>query len=154
MHDQMGGDESDVIPFARDTRVSAPNADQLDKAGQTILQLLHKAAEVAEENSRHALDTAQKLSEQLRDAEDRIAEVEAEITAQRDRADREQRQRPNLLEIAAMRARWKEERPIVCASDSVFLVLGEEFTKNAQPSVARSAEASLSPAEALTDVLA
>ena len=60
--------------------------DQLDKAGQTILQLLHKAAGVAEENSRHALDTAQKLSEQLRDAEDRIAEVEAEITAQRDRA--------------------------------------------------------------------
>jgi hypothetical protein len=78
MHGQIGGDtyESDVIPFARD----APNdADQLDKAGQTILQLLHRAAGVAEENSRHVVETAQKLSHQLRAAEDRIAELEAEV---------------------------------------------------------------------------
>jgi hypothetical protein len=54
------------------------SADQLDKAGQTILQMLHRAAGVAEENSRHALETAQKLSHQLRAAEDRIAELEAE----------------------------------------------------------------------------
>ena len=67
MHGQIGGDETDVIPFARAAKGSAPNgADQLDKAGQTILQLLHKAAGVAEENSRHALETAQKLSHQLR----------------------------------------------------------------------------------------
>jgi hypothetical protein len=38
-----------VIPFAP---ASTPgNADQLDRAGQTILQLLNKAAGVAEENS-------------------------------------------------------------------------------------------------------
>ena len=41
-----------------------------------------------EENSRHALETAQKLSHQLRAAEDRIAELEAEVTAYRDRAER------------------------------------------------------------------
>ena len=40
------------------------------------------------QNSRHALDLAQKLSHQLRAAEDRIAELEAEATAYRDRADR------------------------------------------------------------------
>ena len=56
------------------------DADQLDKAGQTILSLLHKAAGVAEENSRHALDMAQKLSHQLRAAENRIAELEAELS--------------------------------------------------------------------------
>jgi predicted ribosome quality control (RQC) complex YloA/Tae2 family protein len=89
MPGQISGDESDVIPFARANTGSAPNgADLLDKAGQTILQLLHRAAGVAEENSRHALDTAQKLSQQLHAAEDRIAELEAEVTAYRDRAER------------------------------------------------------------------
>ena len=42
----------------------------------------------AEENSRHALDKAQKLSHQLRAAEDRIAELEAEVAAYQDRAQR------------------------------------------------------------------
>ena len=78
--------DSDVVPFARAEKNSG--ADQLDKAGQTILQLLHRAAGVADENSRHALETAQKLSHQLRAAEDRIAELEAEVTAHRDRAER------------------------------------------------------------------
>ena len=41
---------------------ASKEADQLDAAGQTILSLLHKAAGVAEANSRHALDIAQKLS--------------------------------------------------------------------------------------------
>ena len=76
-----------VVPFAQ--KNAAPNdADQLDRAGQTILQLLHKAAGVAEENSRHALDLAQKLSHQLRATEDRVAELEAEVQLYRDKADR------------------------------------------------------------------
>ena len=76
-----------VIPFA--SKNAAPdNADQLDRAGQTILQLLHKAAGVAEANSKHALDMAQKLSHQLRTAEDRIAELEAEVGIYQDKADR------------------------------------------------------------------
>jgi hypothetical protein len=62
--------------------------DQLDRAGQTILKLLHKAAGVAEQNSRHALDMAQKLSHQLRSAEDRIAELEAEVDLYREKSDR------------------------------------------------------------------
>ena len=61
---------------------------RLDKAGQTILQLLNKAADVAEQNSRHAIDTAQRLSHQLRAAEDRIAELEAEVEAYRQQAER------------------------------------------------------------------
>ena len=65
MQSSGGAYESEsVIPFA--PKNAAPDdADQLDKAGQTILKLLHKAAGVAEANSKHALDMAQKLSHQL-----------------------------------------------------------------------------------------
>ncbi len=78
-----------VIPFAPAAKNAASGgADQLDKAGQTILGLLHKAAGVAEANSQHALGMAQKLAHQLRVAEDRIGELEAEIGAYQERADR------------------------------------------------------------------
>jgi hypothetical protein len=50
--------------------------------------LLHKAAGMAEANSKHALDMAQKLSHQLRAAEDRIAELEAEVGIYQDKANR------------------------------------------------------------------
>ena len=91
MHGQIGDDNSnsEVIPLARAERTSTSDgADQLDKAGQTILQMLQRAAGVAEENSRHALHTAQKLSDQLRAAEDRVGELEAQVTAYQQRADR------------------------------------------------------------------
>ena len=78
-----------IIPFAPGTKNgSRPKADQLDSAGQTILALLHKAAGVAEANSQHALEMAQKLSHQLRVAENRIAELEAEVGMYQDKADR------------------------------------------------------------------
>lgn len=75
-----------VIPFANNKR--ANGVEQLDDAGQSIVQLLHKAAGVAEANSRHALDMAQKLSHQLRAAEDRIAQLEAEVEVYRERSER------------------------------------------------------------------
>ena len=68
-----------VIRFEPNAKSVSDNADQLDKAGQTILQLLHRAADVAEDNSRHALEMAQALSQQLRAAEERIAKLETEI---------------------------------------------------------------------------
>jgi hypothetical protein len=75
-----------VVPFAP---ASTPlNADQLDRAGQTILQLLNKAAGVAEENSRHAIGLAQEFSHKLRAAEDRIAELEAHAAAYQQQAER------------------------------------------------------------------
>jgi hypothetical protein len=57
--------ESDsVIPFAPSAKNAvSDDTDQLDKAGQTILKLLHKAANVAEANNQHALEMAQKLSQ-------------------------------------------------------------------------------------------
>jgi outer membrane PBP1 activator LpoA protein len=85
-----GYDSESVIPFAPAAKNAAPldSADQLDKAGHTILRLLHKAAGVAEANSKHALDMAQKLSHQLRSAEDRIAELEAEVQLYQEKSDR------------------------------------------------------------------
>ena len=60
-------------------RAATSDDDQLESAGQAILKLLHKAAGATEANSRQALATAQKLASQLRAAEDRIAELEAEV---------------------------------------------------------------------------
>jgi hypothetical protein len=48
--------ESDaVIPFTpASTNAISAKADQLDDAGQTLLQLVQKAAGVAEQNKKHA----------------------------------------------------------------------------------------------------
>jgi hypothetical protein len=69
--------------------------DQLDLAGKNILSLLHKAAGLAEGNSRYAVEIAQKLSDQLCTAEnrvaeleDRIAELEAEVHLYRDKSEK------------------------------------------------------------------
>src|SRR5690242_11964095 len=78
----------EVIPFARSNQGERDDNSQLDKAGQTILQLLNKAADVAEQNSRHAIDTAQKLAHQLRAAEDQISQLESEAAAYREQAER------------------------------------------------------------------
>ena len=58
------------------------------KQDKQSLDCFNKAAGVAEANSQHALEMAQKLSHQLREAEDRIAELEAEIGAYQERAER------------------------------------------------------------------
>jgi replicative DNA helicase len=87
--DDTQSESDSVIPFtpAAENAV-VDRADQLDRAGQTILQMLRNAANLAEANSQHALDTAQQLSHQLRAAEARIAELEAERQAYQQRAER------------------------------------------------------------------
>ena len=67
---------------------ASDDGGQLDSAGQALLKLLHKAAGTVEANSRHALETAQKLSHQLRAAEDRIAQLEAELQLYREKTER------------------------------------------------------------------
>ena len=78
-----------VVQLASVSKKAVPTGlDQLDSAGQTILQLLNKAANVAEQNSKHAIDMAQQLSHQLRAAQQRISELEAEVTAYQNQAER------------------------------------------------------------------
>ncbi len=79
--------EETIIPFSPDSTTSS-KTDQLDRAGQTVLQLLNKAASVAEENSRRAIDMAERLSQQLRAAEGRVAELEAEAATYQEQAER------------------------------------------------------------------
>jgi hypothetical protein len=82
-------EQETIIPFApAPTSTTSGNADQLDRAGQTILQLLNRAASVAEQNSRNAIEIAQALSHKLRAAEGRIAELEAQAAAYQEKAER------------------------------------------------------------------
>ena len=83
-----GSYELAIIPFAPVPVSVRDDADQLDQAGQSILQLLDSAASVAEENSQRTLNMAQKLSYHLHAAEDRIAELEAEAATYQQRAER------------------------------------------------------------------
>jgi hypothetical protein len=85
----MGSQTESVIRFAPAARsAGADEVNQLDKAGEAILELLGKAAGVAEANSQHAVDMARKISHQLRAAEDRISELEAEIGVYQEKAQR------------------------------------------------------------------
>jgi len=67
---------------------AAETTTTLNSTKPVRLQLLNKAADVAEQNSRHAMDMAQRLAQQLRDAENRIAELEAEVETHRQQAER------------------------------------------------------------------
>ena len=77
-----------VVQLASVSKKTATGVDQLDSAGQTILQLLNKAANVAEQNSKRAVDMAQKLLHELRAAQQRISELEAEVAAYQNQAER------------------------------------------------------------------
>jgi cell fate (sporulation/competence/biofilm development) regulator YmcA (YheA/YmcA/DUF963 family) len=82
-------DSESVIAVTAPTIYTPSNEpDQLDNAGQAILKLLHKAAAVADANSRQAFDTAQKLANQLREVEHQIAELQAEVQRYRERSER------------------------------------------------------------------
>jgi hypothetical protein len=59
-----------------------------DDAGHGIIALLRKAADMAKQDCDRAMDLAHKLSSQLRAAEERAREFEAEAIHFRDRAAR------------------------------------------------------------------
>ncbi len=95
----MSGQNSDTagppIPFAP----KATNAaDVVESAGQAILGLIHRAADTTEANFLQARDVAAKLADQLRDAQNRIRELEADARYYQDRADRAEKW---LYQIAA-----------------------------------------------------
>jgi hypothetical protein len=77
-----------IVPFTSKANSKSEANDQLDRAGQAILGALHRAAGAAEANYQQALEMTQKLSAQLRAAEDRIRHLEATVRHHEDRADR------------------------------------------------------------------
>ena len=59
---------------------------QVEEVGQTIVRKVQRAADLSTENCDRAMALAHKLSMQLRAAEDRINQLEAEVELFRDRA--------------------------------------------------------------------
>jgi DNA repair ATPase RecN len=79
-----------VIPFAPSPREQRQvnDGDAIDRSGQEIVSMLQQAVNVAQQNCERAMDIAHKLSLKLREAEDRIAQLEGEIRHYQDRAAR------------------------------------------------------------------
>ena len=76
-----------VVAFG--PRKGHPDAAMLaDDAGHGIIALLQKAADMAKQDCERAMDLAHKLSSQLRAAEERAREFEAEAIHFRGRAER------------------------------------------------------------------
>ena len=67
-----------VVPLPPATE-GGEREDQPDLTGQNILSLLHQATDLAGGNSRYAVAIAQRLSDQLCTAENRVEELEAQI---------------------------------------------------------------------------
>ena len=80
------GDEAGGTSAERPS--ATPGQPDLDRAGQSILELINRAAGVSEENSRQAVEMAQKLLRQLQVSQDHVAQLEAELANYRERADR------------------------------------------------------------------
>jgi septal ring factor EnvC (AmiA/AmiB activator) len=88
-----------VIPFASSAKTqSSLSADEVDVAGQNVLALIHRAADMSDQDYNHVVDIARKLSDQLEDAKVRIRDLEADLKHYQHRTDRAEKW---LAEIAA-----------------------------------------------------
>ena len=70
--------------------ITFPNGgnDTLDSAGTAVFDAIRRAAASTEESTKRALDMAHKTALQLRAADDRIAQLQAELQQARVRAQR------------------------------------------------------------------
>ena len=75
-----------VVAFA--PKKGNQDAAMADEAGHRIIALVQEASDVAKQGCERAMDLAHKLSSQLRDAEERARELEAEVIHFRSRAER------------------------------------------------------------------
>ena len=80
-----------VLQFAPKEKSQRNEGDALDQSGHAIVAMLQQAANLSNERSERAMDMAHKLSMQLRAAEDRIKDLQAECNKLQDRAERAER---------------------------------------------------------------
>ncbi len=85
MNQRPNGTPDQVVKFAPKEKPRR-DGDRMDQAGQTIVSLLQKAADLSNNNCDRAMDLAHKLSIQLRAAEEQINELQKEIAFFQDRA--------------------------------------------------------------------
>jgi ABC-type transporter Mla subunit MlaD len=71
-----------------DSLDESKNIELVDETGQSILDLLHKAADTTDRNTRQTVDSAERLAQQLQAARDRIAQLESDLAGYQDRAER------------------------------------------------------------------
>jgi hypothetical protein len=89
--DENGADTPEqVVKFAPKERPRSFGTP-VEEAGQAIIAKIQKAADLSNENCDRAMKLAHRLSMQLRAAEERINQLEAEIDLFRDRAARAER---------------------------------------------------------------
>jgi uncharacterized protein YlxW (UPF0749 family) len=75
-----------VIQFAPKQKLDDRNS--LDDAGQAIVALIGEAAKISDEKTQRAMTAAHRLAIQLREAEDRIVQLQAEVEQLQSRAAR------------------------------------------------------------------
>jgi hypothetical protein len=89
--DENGADTPEqVLKFVPKERPRS-YAPLVEEAGEAIIAKIQKAADLSNENCDRAMKLAHKLSMQLRAAEDRVNQLEAEVELLRDRAVRAER---------------------------------------------------------------
>jgi hypothetical protein len=91
MSDGGAGAAGSVVPLEPKAKVRPEANDPLERAGRLILDMVGKAASAAEVNNQKAIQIAEKLSAQLRAAENRMRELEAQVRHHQDRPDRAER---------------------------------------------------------------
>jgi predicted nucleic acid-binding Zn-ribbon protein len=67
-----------IVEFARKEGIRDEN-EKIDVSAHAVITLLREAADISKENVDRAMTMAHKLSIELRAAEDRISQLEAEI---------------------------------------------------------------------------
>ena len=90
MDEDRAGTPEQIIEF---TPKGGPRSHGtlVEEAGEAIIAKIQKAADLSNENCDRAMKLAHKLSMQLRAAEDRVNQLEAEVKLLRDRAVRAER---------------------------------------------------------------
>src|SRR5262249_7317332 len=80
---------AEVLTTAPEQQARA--GDSVDRVGQDVVALLQKAAKSSNEKVEHAVTVTRKLSMQLRDAQDRIAQLEGQNALLHDEVEHLQR---------------------------------------------------------------
>jgi hypothetical protein len=77
---------SEIVQFAPNQKRG--ELEPIDQAGHALIGLLKEAAHISKDNVQRAMTMAHRLSLELRSAEDRIRELEAEVEYLESRATR------------------------------------------------------------------
>jgi hypothetical protein len=86
MSDRVPDQPEANVPFAPKPKTGQEGNPVADDSGRAIIALINRAADMTKEDCARAMDMTQRLSFQLRAAEERTREAEAEAAHFRDRA--------------------------------------------------------------------